>query len=323
MFSRIQMQHMDGLCIFNRGRNMKFAAIFKLYLTIYLVCSPAICFGEKASDKSSTIGQLIPPGMMLYYAGCKSSGSGTCNDAGKIENVPEGWIKAYGQAVSRSLYPKLFAAIGTTYGLGNGSSTFNLPDCRGRDIVGRDNMGGAAKGLITISGQDGRGVAVGNFGIVIGGSGGVSSTEPTSATGTQTYTFPKHYHGFSLNTNPTGSHTHSVEVASNTGSHLHDVSKMACPPTSDGDLYLLGTQCSSPTDTTSVLSGIHGHPSSSITISGSGTHTHTVSGAVGYHGAGSINGDVDTSGVSFPGHFHSTVGSVVQPSIVMNCIIKY
>lgn len=45
--------------------------------------------------------------------------------------LPTGWLKANGQPVSRTTYADLFAAIGTTYGSGDGSTTFNLPDLRG------------------------------------------------------------------------------------------------------------------------------------------------------------------------------------------------
>lgn len=58
--------------------------------------------------------------------------------------VPLGWLLCDGSAVLRSLYYQLFAVIGTTYGAGNGTTTFNLPDLRGRVIAGRDNMGGTA-----------------------------------------------------------------------------------------------------------------------------------------------------------------------------------
>lgn len=51
---------------------------------------------------------------------------------------PANWLICDGSAVSRSLYPSLFAAVGTTYGAGDGSTTFNLPDLRGRVAVGRD-----------------------------------------------------------------------------------------------------------------------------------------------------------------------------------------
>jgi microcystin-dependent protein len=43
----------------------------------------------------------------------------------------------------------LFASIGTTYGAGDGSTTFNIPDLRGRTVIGLDNMGGTNAGVIT------------------------------------------------------------------------------------------------------------------------------------------------------------------------------
>lgn len=52
--------------------------------------------------------------------------------------VPNGWILADGTAISRTTYAALFATIGTTYGSGDGSTTFNVPDLKGRVIVGRD-----------------------------------------------------------------------------------------------------------------------------------------------------------------------------------------
>lgn len=48
-----------------------------------------------------------------------------------VASMPNGWIKANGAAVSRTAYALLFAAIGTTYGAGDGSTTFNVPDMRG------------------------------------------------------------------------------------------------------------------------------------------------------------------------------------------------
>lgn len=53
--------------------------------------------------------------------------------------VPTGWLECNGTAVSRTTYANLFATIGTTYGAGNGVTTFNLPDLRGEFIRGFDN----------------------------------------------------------------------------------------------------------------------------------------------------------------------------------------
>ena len=53
-------------------------------------------------------------------------------------NAPSGWLICDGRAVSRTTYSRLFSAIGTTYGAGNGSTTFNLPNLKGRVPVGLD-----------------------------------------------------------------------------------------------------------------------------------------------------------------------------------------
>lgn len=69
-----------------------------------------------------------PPGTVKPFAGSAS---------------PSGWLLADGTAVSRTTYANLFAAIGTAYGTGDGSTTFNLPDLRGRVAVGRSPGGKA------------------------------------------------------------------------------------------------------------------------------------------------------------------------------------
>src|SRR5260370_40876975 len=51
---------------------------------------------------------------------------------GPVTTLPTGWLVCDGAAVSRSMYPGLFTAIGTSWGGGDGATTFNLPDLRGR-----------------------------------------------------------------------------------------------------------------------------------------------------------------------------------------------
>ncbi len=62
--------------------------------------------------------------------------------------VPSGWLSCDGAAVSRTTYANLFALVGTTYGEGDGSTTFNVPDMRGRSIVG---AGVVTNPVITVS----------------------------------------------------------------------------------------------------------------------------------------------------------------------------
>lgn len=60
---------------------------------------------------------VVPSGAVAHFA---------------MNTAPTGWLKANGAAVSRTTYAALFSAIGTTFGSGDGSTTFNLPDLRGR-----------------------------------------------------------------------------------------------------------------------------------------------------------------------------------------------
>jgi len=61
-------------------------------------------------------------------------------------SAPAGWLKANGALVSRSAYAALFAVIGTTFGAGDGSTTFALPDLRGEFIRGLDDGRGVDTG---------------------------------------------------------------------------------------------------------------------------------------------------------------------------------
>jgi microcystin-dependent protein len=65
----------------------------------------------------------VPTGSITAYAGSQA---------------PAGWLLCDGRELGRTEYPALYAAIGTTYGAGDGSSTFNLPDLRGRFLRGWD-----------------------------------------------------------------------------------------------------------------------------------------------------------------------------------------
>lgn len=63
-----------------------------------------------------------------------------------MDSPPDGWLKANGAEVSRATYSDLFAAIGTTFGSGDGSTTFDLPDLRGEFLRGWDDGRGVDSG---------------------------------------------------------------------------------------------------------------------------------------------------------------------------------
>ena len=107
-------------------------------------------------------------------------------------SIPSGFLLCNGAAVSRTTYAALFAIIGTAYGAGDGTTTFNLPDLRGRVPVGVDNMGGSDAGRLSSANT-------------LGTAGG-AETHTLSAAET-----PSHTHPFSATTSTDGAHTHSTK----------------------------------------------------------------------------------------------------------------
>lgn len=91
--------------------------------------------------------------------------------------APDGWLLCFGQAVSRTDFPNLFARIGTTFGAGDGSTTFNVPDLRGRVAAGKDDMGGTAASRLTNTGNGNPGINGGT----LGATGGVDRHTLTTA----------------------------------------------------------------------------------------------------------------------------------------------
>ena len=77
---------------------------------------------------------IMPAGSVIPFAG---------------SSAPTGFLLCDGSAISRSTYSDLFSAISTTYGSGDGSSTFNVPDLRGRVVAGQDDMGGSSANRLT------------------------------------------------------------------------------------------------------------------------------------------------------------------------------
>lgn len=74
------------------------------------------------TNPSAPNNSYLPPGVVMDYGG---------------STAPTGWLECDGSAVSRGTYAALFSAISTVWGSGDGVSTFNLPDFRGRDRIGR------------------------------------------------------------------------------------------------------------------------------------------------------------------------------------------
>jgi microcystin-dependent protein len=94
---------------------------------------------------------LVPVGGLLPYI----STSGAPNSS---------FVQPYGQALSRTTYATLYSLVGTAYGAGDGSTTFNIPDLRGRVPIANDAIGGVAAGRVTTAGAGFDGTAYGATG---------------------------------------------------------------------------------------------------------------------------------------------------------------
>ena len=148
-----------------------------------------------APEWSDTAGN--PTGAVLSFAGA---------------SAPTGWLLCYGQAISRTTYAGLFTVLAEVYGAGDGSTTFNVPDLRGRTIAGQDDMGGASADRLTGAGGVG-----GIDGDVLGASGG---TEAVSLTEAQ---MPAHDHDY--NNPPYTGSTNNVSGIDVTGSAVGSTSQ--------------------------------------------------------------------------------------------------
>jgi len=163
------------------------------FWTIDNVVSPQSAILAALSQYEATLGG-VPVGVQMAYGGT---------------TAPAGWLLCYGQAVSRTAYAPLFAAIGTAYGNGDGSSSFNVPDKRGRASIGADNMGGSAAGNVTnaVSGVNA---------IVVGSTGGSQNAQQDTLTATSTpnvaVTDPGHVHNTITATAATGGHTSGLDA---------------------------------------------------------------------------------------------------------------
>ncbi len=187
----------------------------------------------------------LPSGVMMDYAGT---------------SAPTGWLMCDGRAVLRSAYPELFLSIGTSYGIGDGVTTFNLPDFRGRFTRYNDNMG-------TVAGAAGR-----DTGRVHGSAQGqatakngmnAASSSPSTSASTSTSSQGAHGHNWSIfgydyawegiNSRPVPQATYADLAIGRFGSGFsgpHDIATSSATPS-----ISTSTSTSTSTTTTTTLTG--------------------------------------------------------------------
>lgn len=179
------------------------------YTTNYLIPKPSVndpvdedLWGGELNDgmdiidaaifaATSASGTNVPTASVFPYAGA---------------TAPSGYLLCFGQAVSRTTYSALFAIISTTYGSGDGSTTFNLPDLRGRVVAGKDDMGGSSANRLT-------GLSGGVDGDILGAAGGSQSHVLTTGE------LATHSHTASIGSG-SGSGSFSINTANNSSSTL-------------------------------------------------------------------------------------------------------
>lgn len=224
----------------------------------------------------------LPAGCMMDYAGATE---------------PLGWAFCYGQELSRTTYAALFTAIGTAYGAGDGSTTFNVPDCRGRVTAGDDNMGGTAASRLTTGGG-------GVNGAVLGSVGGAQSHTLVAAE--TPVNIPAHTHTVTDHLHPvTGvDHTHYMQ------NHAHHMNLAAI-----GNSWNLGFGGNNASN---------GRP----LVDGGGNYTggsNVANTAAADRSLATSTGAADRALFANSAGAYSTGGSAhfnVQPTIIMNKIIK-
>ena len=188
-----------------------------------------------------TLGAMLPPGTLLDFAG---------------DAAPDGFLLCNGQSISRTDYAGLFAAIGTTWGTGDGSTTFNVPDLRRRVTIGSGGtqVAGPETGVGDTGGAEQLTLTTDQL-----PSHSHSQSSHTHSIGSHTHSQSSHTHSIGSHTHRGPSHTHSI------GSHTHSQSSHA---------HSIGSHTHrGPSHTHSI--GSHSHTQPSHTHSGP-AHTHTV-----------------------------------------------
>lgn len=261
-----------------------------------------------------------------------------------------GWLLCDGAAVSRTTYAGLFAAIGTTYGAGDGSTTFAVPNLAGRVPVGKaasgtfvtlGSTGGAETHLHTNSSTDTTGAHVHSINPPITTS---SSDSHTHTAPSHTHTGPSHTHTGPSHNHTGPSHTHTTNppttTTSSNGSHAHSSANV---PSGTGATFTIMNDTSDGSHTHTVSIG-----DITSTAAGTGATGDAGTGATGTGGTGATGGPTYTApttadttsdthshttdivafdSVSNGDHAHtmSSTGltSNLSPYIVLNYLIKH
>lgn len=251
-----------------------------------LVADSTQSVGVRWAAASSSSGAVLPTGTILPFAG---------------SSLPAGgFLWCDGAAQSRSTYSALFTAIGVSYGAGNGSSTFNVPDLRAKVPAGQKSADqdfgvlgvtvGEARNTLTSSQVPNH-----DHSITFTPGGGVHPhTSATTSNESAT-------HSHSLVIQQEGNHTHGLRWFANTGSG-----------TNIFGLGMLGVNSNGDTTNTTLAGSSHGHEHNMGNQSANHTHTVNITNSGDHSHSATIVSTLSQS-VSLLN---------IQPSLVVNYIIK-
>lgn len=172
------------------------------------IANQSVVDGVSVTDALNTLAAAGIPGQIAAFA---------------FNSPPDGWLKANGAAVSRTTYAALFAAIGTTFGDGDGSTTFDLPDLRGEFVRGWDDGRGVDSGRAFGSAQSDQNKEHSHTGSAdSGGDHTHTGSTGSSLSGTaMTTTGSSPITGAGYNAGQVSlAHTHTVTINSG-GAHTH------------------------------------------------------------------------------------------------------
>lgn len=287
----------------------------------------------------------------------KQGPKGDANPAGTIllfagSSAPEGYLLCQGQEVSRSTYSDLFNVIQTLYGAGDGSTTFNIPDLRSRVAVGMDSADTEFNALGKTAGAKEHQLSTNEIpshshsaSASISSAGSHSHDASSDSAGDHSHTVTVNSggaHTHTASSNSTGAHTHSVSgTASSAGAHTHENRASSTFKENGAGVLNInsGNQVTLYNNNTTSSAGAHTH-SVSGTAASAGNHSHTItvnSGGSHSHSASSNSAGTHTHEINIEdagSHSHDATVSVgntgggvafnlIQPSLVMNYIIKY
>lgn len=214
--------------------------------------------------------------------------------SGATEPAGGKWLLCNGNGASRTTYATLFALIGTTYGAGDGSTTFNLPDLYQRFPLGGGTVGATG----------------GSFSHQHAQTTHVHSVPTTTQTGSgHTHVVP--------NVSGTGGHNHTIADTGSSGAHSHDNTAAAAVGGTGGQTY--GGTTSQHRHTVPSAGSAHTHPIPDASTTQSG-HAHTISDAT-TTGSGHDHTINDTGNGSAGGSTADT-GAANPPYLRVNYIIR-